>query len=278
MTRTRYPADNEDPSLQPRDPRTGEPLAPRTQPGYYAGFSTLSQSPFWEEATRTLVMKRVNEPVPRRFFSKAQWRFWEVVFEHLLPQTDRIPERRILLLPPLDTRLLENRTGGYRFETMPPDRDVYTDIGIRAINSVAQEHFGGDFLDLSYVQRDKTLEAIHDEKVSGEIWKGMAVDRFWSLITGDAIDAYYAHPWAWDEIGFGGPAYPRAYIRLERGEPEPWEVEEQRYEWLAPAGTVSDKVERSTEPRSESSQHGPTATERGAGESSSEDAPAKEKL
>ena len=46
------------------------------------------------------------------------------------------------------------------------------------------------------------------------------------MIMSDAIDAYYAHPWAWDEIGFGGPAYPRAYTRLERGEPEPWEVEE----------------------------------------------------
>ena len=41
----------------------------------------------------------------------------------------------------------------------------------------------------------------------------------------DALEGYYAHPWAWDEIGFGGPAYPRAYTRLERGEPEPWEVE-----------------------------------------------------
>ena len=59
----------------------------------------------------------------------------------------------------------------------------------------------------------------------------------------DAIDAYYAHPWAWDEIGFGGPAYPRAYTRLERGEPEPWEVEEQRYDWLAPRYAVSDVTE-----------------------------------
>ena len=26
-----------------------------------------------------------------------------------------------------------------------------------------------------------------------------------------ACTAFYAHPWAWNEIGFGGPAYPRGY-------------------------------------------------------------------
>ena len=79
----------------------------------------------------------------------------------------------------------------------------------------------------------------------------MPVQRFWMLLVQDAVDAYYAHPYAWDEIGFGGPAYPRAYMRLEHGEPEPWEVEEQRYEWLAPADSVSDV----SEPVGEKDQH-----------------------
>ena len=74
-----------------------------------------------------------------------------------------------------------------------------------------------------------------------EIWKRMPVERFWMLLVQDCADAYYSHPWAWDEIGFGGPAYPRGYMRLERGEAEPWESEERRYEWEAPRGSVSDK-------------------------------------
>jgi hypothetical protein len=32
-------------------------------------------------------------------------------------------------------------------------------------------------------------------------------------------------------------------MRLEEGEPEPWEVEEQRYEWKAPADSISDVEE-----------------------------------
>ena len=78
---------------------------------------------------------------------------------------------------------------------------------------------------------------------------------FWQLMMGDASDAYYAHPWAWDEIGFGGPAYPRAYTRLERGEPEPWEVEEKRYEWLAPESAVSHEVKSAAHLHTEADQH-----------------------
>ena len=68
----------------------------------------------------------------------------------------------------------------------------------------------------------------------------MPIHRYWALVVQDCVEAYYSHPWAWDEIGFGGPAYPRAYMRLERGEPEPWEVEEKRYEWEAPPDALSD--------------------------------------
>jgi hypothetical protein len=28
------------------------------------------------------------------------------------------------------------------------------------------------------------------------------------------LSEFYSHPWAWNEIGFGGPAYPRGYMRL----------------------------------------------------------------
>jgi hypothetical protein len=71
----------------------------------------------------------------------------------------------------------------------------------------------------------------------------MSIGRFWQMLMQDALESYYSHPWAWDEIGFGGPAYPRAYTRLERGEPEPWEVEEKPYAWEQPDYAVSDVTE-----------------------------------
>ncbi len=253
MKRNYQPIDS---SLSPRNAATGEPLEPRRQPGYYEGFSTLSQSPFWDEATRKVVDTRVNQPPPRKFFSEQEWRFWTAVFDHLIPQTDRTPDRHIPLVAGLDQRLYENLTIGYRFEDMPHDRVVYK-IGLSAIDEEAKLRYGGSFLVLPHLQQDLVLQVIHDGKpeAAPEIWKKMSVHRFWQVIMGDAIDAYYAHPWAWDEIGFGGPAYPRAYTRLERGEPEPWEVEETRYDWLAPISSISDEVDSGTEHHTEAMQH-----------------------
>ena len=52
--------------------------------------------------------------------------------------------------------------------------------------------------------------------------------RSGALWTRYACAAFYSHPWAWNEIGFGGPAYPRGYKNLGLDQREPWEVAERR--------------------------------------------------
>ena len=47
--------------------------------------------------------------------------------------------------------------------------------------------------------------------------------RAWSVVMRDVLSAFYSHPWAWNEIGFGGPAYPRGYSRMGVGQRESWE-------------------------------------------------------
>ena len=227
------------------------------KPGYYPGYSTLGQKAFWDRTTRDVVVNRVEHPPELKFFDEQRAIFWGTVFDHVIPQTDRLPERRIPIVPPLDKRLHEGRTDGYRFEGMPHDREVYSNVGIKAIDAEAHAQFGQSFSQLSFREQDLVLRAIHDGRPEGgkQFWEQMDVHRFWQLITTDAIDAYYAHPWAWDEIGFGGPAYPRAYFRLERGEPEPWEVEEERYEWMAPEDAVSDEVDDASHHHTEAEQH-----------------------
>lgn len=214
------------------------------QPGYYPGFSTLGQQANWDEATRKTVLERVTRSPELHFFTPEEVPLIEAIFEHLLPQSDRDPKYRIPIVPVVDERLHKNRLDGYRYESMPSDQDAYR-LGMQAIEEIARSKDGRGFLDLTPLEQDKLLRTIHDGKPEGahRIWKRMAVQRFWMLLVQDAAEAYYAHPYAWDEIGFGGPAYPRAYMRLERGEAEPWEVEEQRYEWGAPEDSVSDIYE-----------------------------------
>jgi len=47
-------------------------------------------------------------------------------------------------------------------------------------------------------------------------------------VLSDIVTAYYSHPTAWSEIGFGGPASPRGYVRMGFDERDPWEAKKAR--------------------------------------------------
>lgn len=229
-----------DESLLPIDPKTGQPIPPRAQPGYYPGFETLSHKAFWDEATRHVVTNRVEEVPPIRFFSPEEAQLMHAVCDRLLPQDDRDEDHKIPVVNYIDDRLYNKRIDGYRFENMPPDHEAHR-LGLQAIEAIAQHMFSKSFIQLGPLEQDEVLKTIHDCKppAGHDIWQILSVMHYWMLIMQDVLDAYYAHPYAWDEIGFGGPSYPRGYMRLEGGKPEPWEVNEQRYDWAPPPTSLS---------------------------------------
>jgi hypothetical protein len=257
MASKRKPVSGTNSELWVRDPSTGQPIAPKKQPGYYPGYSTLGQKNYWDANTRQVVEDRVHNIPPIRFFSEAELPIVTAIFDRLLPQHDRLPEFRIPTVNYVDERLFHDTMDGYRFANMPPDREAYQ-LGIQAIDRTAREIHGVSFTELDPLKQDFILKSIHDEKAlaADDIWDRLPIGRFWYLILQDAVHMYYAHPWAWDEIGYGGPAYPRAYTRLEGGLPEPWEVDEQRYDWDAPPTSASDVHEQGPHPTSTSGQGG----------------------
>ena len=50
--------------------------------------------------------------------------------------------------------------------------------------------------------------------------------KAWGVVMRGVLGAFYSHPWAWNEIGYGGPAYPRGYMRLGEGQREPHQATE----------------------------------------------------
>jgi hypothetical protein len=225
----------------PRDPHTGEPIPPVAQPGYYPGYSTLSQQAVWDEATRHVILKRVVDIPPIRFFTPEERTVMFAVLNRIIPQDDRDEAHKIPILPFLDEKLYEGRINGYRYEDMPPQREAYW-LFIKGVQAIAQHLYSRRYEDLRSDQQDYVLQTIHDEQppAGSEFWSQLSLLRMWQTLVNDAVHIYYAHPYAWDEIGFGGPAYPRGYMRLHHGEPEPWEVKEQRYEWEAPPLSLSN--------------------------------------
>jgi hypothetical protein len=71
------------------------------------------------------------------------------------------------------------------------------------------------------------LTQMQSGELTGEAWAGMPSKLFFEhRVIPDITHAYYAHPTAWNEIGFGGPASPRGYVRMGLNRRDPWEAVE----------------------------------------------------
>lgn len=207
-----------------RDPRPD-----RSAQAYQAPrFSVLSQQKHWDPATRQLVLDRVYNVPPIRFFSPHEAETLQAAVDIVMPQDDRPPDERVPIVRYIDEGQFKGETPGYRYEDMPDERSGWR-WGLEGIDQTSQALFGRRFVELARAERQQVLERLRRDDAPGEVWTRMPAHRFFAgTLMGAVNSAYYGHPYAWDEIGYGGPAYPRGYYALNHGAREHWEVEEQR--------------------------------------------------
>jgi len=196
----------------------------------YPDYDVLKKwdTPSWNEQTRAVVAKRLEQVPERRFLDETEWSILQAVCDRLIPQPDRVGHA-VPIVPFIDAKLWKNQGNGYRYEGMPPMREAWR-RGIRAIDEEARLRWGGGFRELPTNQQDAVLRAIQHGDVRADAWQGLPPKRFFSsTLLYEVTSIYYAHPAAWSEIGFGGPASPRGYVRLGFDRRDGWEAEE-RYE------------------------------------------------
>jgi hypothetical protein len=190
----------------------------------YPDYDVLEKwdSPSWNDRTRAVVQHRLEDVPERRFLTEDEWALLEAVAARLIPQSDR--ETPVPIVPWIDDTLAANRGPGYRYADMPPMRDAWRQ-GLAGIAGEARERYGIGFRELSPDTQDALLRAIQRGETDGRHWGDLPADRFFSeLLLKQIAAVYYAHPAAWSEIGFGGPASPRGYVRLGFDERDPWEA------------------------------------------------------
>jgi hypothetical protein len=190
--------------------------------GRFPGFDALGQSKHWDQATAGAVLSRIGMPPEIRFFSPAQLAAATALCDRLLDQHD---EWRVPVVNMIDARLAEEQTDGWRYQDMPEDGQAWRD-SLAALDQDATERFGSVFASCSPEHQATLIQAIQDRGSAS--WHGMPAAHVWSLWTRYACTAFYAHPSAWNEIGFPGPAYPRGYKNAGVDGREPFEVRDAR--------------------------------------------------
>jgi Gluconate 2-dehydrogenase subunit 3 len=193
--------------------------------GRFPGFDVLGQARHWDDVTAALVAARTAPPSALKFFTEPEAACARALLSLLTGQDDTAGDLAVPVLAMVDARLAGGVTDGWRYEDMPEDGQAWRD-SLSYLDADAGQRGGTSFADGRWADQVALIQAVQDLKSAG--WHGLPAAHVWSLWTRYACTALYAHPSAWSEIGFPGPAYPRGYKNAGVGKREPFEVRDIR--------------------------------------------------
>ena len=122
----------------------------------YRGYNVLDKwsSPDWDDKTREVVRRRLEDVPPVRFFTEDEARRLAAIAERIVPQPDRRENEKVPLVPFIDEKLLKDERDGYRYEDLPPQREAWR-LGLAGVEETARALFEGkSFLELDPPSQD----------------------------------------------------------------------------------------------------------------------------
>ena len=191
----------------------------------YTGFDPLRDAHMWEDRTRQLVLSRVHDVPTLRFFSADEGRLLDGIVDRLVPQPDRTAEEKVPITPWIDKMLHDDDTDGFRKGEMPWDQEVWRQA-LLGIDQTSRARYERAFLELDAAEQDDVLSAVQGGQADGEVWQALDPAGAFNKILQEVASVYYAHPAAWAEIGWPGPASKRGYMRTGYGQRDPWQPRE----------------------------------------------------
>lgn len=206
--------------------------------GRFPGFDVLDNVDRWDDITAGVVLARLALPDQLAFFTPHEVGIAGPLLDLLLAQDG---DPRVPVLQLIDQRLAVGETDGWHYDDLPEDSDAWRQSLAFLDEDAQQAHSGRGFAHLVDAERAALIQTVQDLGDQGEKWHGWSGKHVWSLWTRYACTAFYSHPWAWNEMGFPGPAYPRGYLNPGVDALEHWEVADDAD--LDPV-PFSDRVER----------------------------------
>jgi len=180
--------------------------------GRYPDYDVLDSADSWDAATQRVIELRMQLSSRRlTFFTAAEEPTLRAFCDVAMAQ-DAAP--RVPVAEMVDETLSAGRLDGFQYVDMPDDRETWH-IVLRSLDETAQRRYAADsFADLDDQAREAIIDDLAAGRLDGGSWATINVKRAFSVCMRAILGAFYSHPWAWNEIGFGGPAYPRGYMRL----------------------------------------------------------------
>jgi Gluconate 2-dehydrogenase subunit 3 len=193
--------------------------------GRYPTYDVLTQTRHWDDVTKRVVLNRVENVPPIRFFTPEETDTLKAFCDVATAQDD---EPRIPVLSYIDEKLHGGVGDGWQYYDLPGDGEVWRRVA-RGLDEEARRLTFDSFAAAPVEAQVGVVHRFSKAELHGGVWDTLNVGRAFKVVMRYVAQAFYSHPWAWNEIGFGGPAYPRGYGAFgspHLGEEESWEAVE----------------------------------------------------
>lgn len=192
---------------------------------HYPSYDVMREQDEWDDHTQQIVGSRLLREQEYQFFALEEVESLKRICGDLVG--DEREDIIQYVLGHLDQTLSSSIGEGQR-KVGVPKGPILIREGLKAMLQSAEQKFMFPFIALNASDRRKLLEEVSTGQApSVPEWSGIPQKEWFKKLLTLTIEAYYSHPTVWSEIGYGGPAYPRGYVRTQLGQLDPWEAKKE---------------------------------------------------
>lgn len=193
-----------------------------TNKGHYPTYNIMDEQSHWDEHTRQIVQGRLSRQPNYHSLTLQEAELLRAWCSQLMD--DNRAEIINYVLDHIDQKLTQDQGEGQRKPKVPPALTLIKQ-GLEEVNNLALSLHQQHFYQLeAHLQKNIMSDISIARGQEGDERMHVDPQEFFLKLLTLTIDAFYSHPEMWSEIGFGGPAYPRGYVRLDFGHLDPWEA------------------------------------------------------
>lgn len=187
---------------------------------YYEQYDVMNEKEHWDPHTTEIVEKRLQPHKLSVFQQDEACVLFELCGTLLAEKRNPI---LTYVTYHIDSKLKSDIGEGQRKKNIPEEKKLIQ-TGIGLLDTYCKENHKESFCNLTDDEQKELVGQMVNGSLNLENQTNFPTKEFIMKVLDLAASAYYSHPTVWSEIGYGGPAYPRGYVRSELGLTDPWEA------------------------------------------------------
>ncbi|NOV01957.1 gluconate 2-dehydrogenase subunit 3 family protein [Paenibacillus planticolens] len=193
-----------------------------TTQSHYPTYNVMDEQKEWDAHTRDIVNARLLRENGYQYLTLVEAETLRAWCGLLMD--DHRGDIIQYVLCHIDKVLAEDKGEAQRNVNVPPIRTLLRQ-GLKGIDETGWIASSKPFIHLDeQSQRQIMLQISSGSYPPTANWDGIPQKALFQKLLTLSVEAYYSHPLIWSEIGYGGPAYPRGYVRANPGLLDPWEA------------------------------------------------------